>query len=406
MLPVVQASSLADAREEFGVASRRVFDVLDYIPEALHAGIKARTGVVDLVTYIQEAIDAASADGGVVYFPAGIYAIGSQLNVNENFVSLRGEGARASEIRTLSASQNGVVAEAATSPGTTLLVGFEMHDIAVRSYLDVSAGKQVIVNKVSMAVLDNVYLIDGFIGLSILGGYTTILNGVVIQSSPSHWSASVKTGSRYVEIDRSADGQVPIQIHARDCEWNRKHTTDYVENGLVIICVDGLWLGNTHIQGVSNANVLVSPVDGDEQVTGIQIVGGWLDSDADYGIRVAANTTGSFGAIQLTDVQFLRPRVAALSIASAAANFDGFRMVGGKIVNGLKGANLAAGVFTSFLGTQFLALDEHGVYASNGVDNVQCIGCAFLEDAQSRPTETAMIGIEVASSALKRHRRE
>lgn len=58
---------------------RDAVSVLDFIPTALHAGIVARTNATDLTAYIQAAIDAIGADGGLLYFPAGKYLIKSGL---------------------------------------------------------------------------------------------------------------------------------------------------------------------------------------------------------------------------------------------------------------------------------------------------------------------------------------
>lgn len=53
---------------------RETASVLDFIPESLHAGIRAHTNTVDLTAYIQAALDA-----GVGSFPLGAYRIESAL---------------------------------------------------------------------------------------------------------------------------------------------------------------------------------------------------------------------------------------------------------------------------------------------------------------------------------------
>lgn len=68
--------------------------VLDWIPGIYHADIRTRTSAVDLVGYIQTAIDdVISAGGGELYFPAGAYPISDSLEIaNANRLNLRGEG--------------------------------------------------------------------------------------------------------------------------------------------------------------------------------------------------------------------------------------------------------------------------------------------------------------------------
>jgi hypothetical protein len=67
-------------------------DVRAYIPQSLHAGIKARTDNTALQTYIQLAIDSLSGKGGVVFFPPGLYHITAPVNLKENDTWLRGIG--------------------------------------------------------------------------------------------------------------------------------------------------------------------------------------------------------------------------------------------------------------------------------------------------------------------------
>jgi hypothetical protein len=73
-----------------------VVNVLDFIPSAYHAGIKARTDTHDLTTYIQAAI----ATGKAVYLPAGTYSVtgltavagGSLIANNDATISLAAGG--------------------------------------------------------------------------------------------------------------------------------------------------------------------------------------------------------------------------------------------------------------------------------------------------------------------------
>lgn len=85
-----------------------VVSVLDFIPQAEHAAIKAGTSTYDATAAIQAAIDALTGEfdiyanytgnyysgkpSQILYFPAGIYKITARLLVEKNNVAIRGEG--------------------------------------------------------------------------------------------------------------------------------------------------------------------------------------------------------------------------------------------------------------------------------------------------------------------------
>jgi hypothetical protein len=74
---LITATGSSTARSAKDRAADKV-NVLDFIPANLHAGIKDRTGVTDLSSYVQAAIDATL---GEVVFPAGTYWFSSSLTV-------------------------------------------------------------------------------------------------------------------------------------------------------------------------------------------------------------------------------------------------------------------------------------------------------------------------------------
>lgn len=77
---------------------RDSLSVLDFIPKAEHAAIRARTTTTNVATYIQAAIDAVDASGGgVVYFPAGLYVSGA-LTLRDRVVCM-GDGSQATELK-------------------------------------------------------------------------------------------------------------------------------------------------------------------------------------------------------------------------------------------------------------------------------------------------------------------
>ncbi len=95
-------------------------NVLDYLTTTEKADVLARTALVDVTTSVQNAINAVSATGGTLYFPAGIYRVsgvataGAALSVNAQYsgetydgqkplrVNITGDGAGSSIIKNVS----------------------------------------------------------------------------------------------------------------------------------------------------------------------------------------------------------------------------------------------------------------------------------------------------------------
>lgn len=72
---------------------RESISVLDFIPTALHAAIKAKTSTTDVSSYIQAAIDAIYANGGgTLGFPDGRYYCAAQIT-DKALVNWEGTGA-------------------------------------------------------------------------------------------------------------------------------------------------------------------------------------------------------------------------------------------------------------------------------------------------------------------------
>jgi hypothetical protein len=97
LAPLALAMGLAAApaeppRSAVAPAARHAdhVNILDFIPEALHSGIRAGTDTTDLHPYVMAAIDSATTKwqpqfprSPAVYFPAGRYTLGSTLELKK-----------------------------------------------------------------------------------------------------------------------------------------------------------------------------------------------------------------------------------------------------------------------------------------------------------------------------------
>ena len=116
--------------------------VLDFIPEAAHAGIKARTSTTDVTTYIQAAIDSFNGPG-TVYFPAGRYYVTGTMYLKRSGVHLVGAGDTSTQIYFVNAA------------GGTVFAGDSDLGASLNTYTDCAIRNMVIGTGVSATAATN-----------------------------------------------------------------------------------------------------------------------------------------------------------------------------------------------------------------------------------------------------------
>lgn len=110
--------------------------ILDFIPESLHAAIKARTSTTDLSLYVANAIAAIDAnDGGGLYWPAGTYNVNSATQLCRN-LTMRGAGIEATIVK---GSHTGTAgANSVSIPSGSLFKNVETINGSHRCFITVS----------------------------------------------------------------------------------------------------------------------------------------------------------------------------------------------------------------------------------------------------------------------------
>lgn len=356
---------------------------------------------------IQAAINSISGVGGVVYFPTGNYKVTSQLNVNHDGVCFKGDGARSSTIRVYQNTGYGVAVQAASSPGTTYVNNFYMSDMGIRARTKTTANACLYLNKVQGVFIDNVSFEDHYGGIVVAGGNQHYYSNVQVLSprttAPVSWTG-VETGSFFFKCGKSSGGHTPFEIFVSNFNFRRNDSVQYIENGVVINAVDGIWFNNGHIMGVDQADMLIEPVAGNEQITGILCNNVWFDNNSTYGVHVKGTTSGTFGEIILTGCTWLQQNSTAI-FTEAGANFDGLRVNGGWIIRtGAFGVLLRSGASHIFNGVFFGACNRSdlanvsAISIDSGADNVTITGCEFNQSIQGR-TSALMQGIRVTANA-------
>jgi hypothetical protein len=389
----------ANGRWERGIANHRSF------------GAKL-DDTADDSDAVQRHVTWALSAGVEVEHPGGPCRLAQQIFIRGDALYFSGQGARASAYRVDHDLGNPFVVEHATSPGYEYINAFGMRGISVRAIRETTNGACLLLNKVQMVTLDDVFLEDHFGGIEIRGGnqhYATNLHIFSPRTTgPAAW-AGAKPGSFMMKVGRSSDGQIPNELFYTNFNARRTASSDFVENGLIINSCDGLWLNNYHIMGVDDACIRVAPLSNSDQITGIKLGNGWLDNNSDFGLKVVGTTTAAFGVIELAGTLIYGQRVNGIYVDSTSTNFDGINMCGGSIRRtGGSGAMLLAGRNYSFGGgLEFGACNtgatanQAGLRIQGSVGKVTVSGANFLQTALGT-TAASMVGIyNEASSTAK-----
>ena len=387
---------------------RESLSIQDFMTEADRTANYLSPGSIDATYAAQKAINESIAQGGCAIHVSGRYKLLGQLFVTGDNVNFVGSGVRSAQFSVEHDLGAAIVVQHASSPGSSYINSFGMRNMSVRARVETNSGSCLKLNKCQNVVLDNVYLVDHFGGVEILGGNQHYYSNLHIfsprSSAPVSWTGS-KSGSFFLKVDRSSDNQAPNEIFVTGFNFRRTETSNYIEHGVVINCVDGIWMSNGHIMGVASDDIHVEPVDGDEQITGIKIDNVWLDNNCAIGLHVVGNTTASFGEIELGEVRFLTPSNMGIFVEVTSTAFEGIRMSGGAMrKTGTYGALLRAGKSHVFSGVDFGACNTGAgantgaITIDQGADKVNVNGCVFDKTALG-VTANSMIGVRINAAA-------
>jgi hypothetical protein len=370
----------------------------------------ADEGLADNAPYIQAAIDRASSSvtGGNIYSPAGNYYTQDLLITHDN-ITLSGDGARSTTW--LSDSLTGcITVEHRTSPGTSFIYNFCMHNMSLRAKANKTSGAGLLLNKLNHVHISACMITDFYEGVVMQGGLNSHYSNVDIfsarSSAPVSWTG-VKVGSSFFRLQEDVGGGTPTAVFVVNCNWRRTESVDYVENGVVINSVDGLFMSNTHIMGVDNADMLIYPDNGDQQITGIEISNTWFDNNSDYGCYIKGASTASFGRVVMSGIRTLGQRKDSFYVA-AGSDCQGLLINGGTILKASEnGVAVNGGGNHMFNNLEFAACNTTSTANSGGVvvgadaDSVMVKGCIFTENGLAE-VSTNMKGIYTTVTSTTR----
>lgn len=281
------------------------FNVTDY-------GATPHNDADDDRVAIQCAIDAATnygnatgaPTGGLVYFPEGVYVIGNTLHVNQQFISLAGQGPGTTTILRAPSFTTGDTIRVVYSSDPTLLTrGNNISNLRLLASGDTTSGAHLHLINCAHAVFSNLALDEQYGGIQLEGGFSLTFSNVDIFAD-WQFAPGVKSGSYLVRVDPGTNEdthRTATDINFIGGNWRstRGSSDARVEYGLRIHSADAVYFTNVHILGGALADVLIDPAagplpQGNYQVSGLRFANCWLDqpgTSAMAGMLIQGQTT-------------------------------------------------------------------------------------------------------------------
>ncbi|MDR6266533.1 right-handed parallel beta-helix repeat-containing protein [Roseobacter sp. N2S] len=338
------------------------------------------------------------------------YHVSKTVPINDNFVTLVGQGARPTLI-----SCNGDIGDiihfTADDPTTNSLGSVGMRNIAIRNFADSNSGAAIRLTRVIHCYFDNINIEDHFGGILVEGGIDHYYSNIHIFSDRL-WG-SVKTGSYLWKFSEGPSAQqiTPADIFITNVNVRSATGNFYIENGFVINCIDGLWISNGHALSCDKSAVHIEPVitalsTGGTQVTGLMFSNFWFDTGCTYGLRIKGTTTKGFGTFNFSNSQFLTPSTYGVYVESGC-NIKNVNFTGGCALKaGSAGMYFAggqtfnvSGMFISGNGASGLL---SGIALAGSVTDVCISGNTIGGDLPGGTSTTQTRGVYVNSASVDR----
>lgn len=258
-------------------------------------------GITDDTAAIQAAINAAQAVGqGCVYFPAGTYRANSGLTITGNNIHLAGAGTSATFLYGFQASGNFLSYAGTVS---TPISGGGIREMTIIG----GAQNQASGALVYFSNCNGIRCLDAdireYFGCLHLESVTDSLFTSVTLRSDNNFT-SLKTGSYLLKVSRATGGAISSEIHFTGIDWRgqRAAGSNYLDYGVILNCVDGIWFTGGHIGFCQSAGILIQPQSTTETVVAVNTTNTYIDSIPNgRGVHIVeiAGYTGNQGSHSL-----------------------------------------------------------------------------------------------------------
>ena len=259
-------------------------------------------GVANDKSAIQAAINSLGSSGGSIYFPHGDYLIDSQILIDEDRISLIGDG-----IGTKIICNNPTSGAIKVTKTSGYLQFFTILDLQIQmaAGASVTAGAALELDEVSRCNIQNVYIDDGFIGVLLKGVQQCNIDNLQVLYEDNNFGAG-GTGRRFLKFLPGST----TNLHGGDIfitNFNGRCGNNFdCEYGVEVTAVDGLWISNSHIGNCEDGHMLIHHNTGVKTV-GILCDNVWFDqtTTGTYGVVISGTGSSLAGFYRFNNCTFL-----------------------------------------------------------------------------------------------------
>lgn len=241
-----------------------------------------------------------------LYFPAGRYVVNTTFTITANGVSIVGDGARTSTlVQTTNVDTLIFTSPTPSSMDTNLgrISDITMRDIGV-DYGSITAptgGRALVLVRPTRSRFSNIHIPNVYRGIDISGGGGDIFFSNLTIAGAYSWSG-VAAGSFLLQFTKYANGvnEVPSEFFFDNFNIKGSTTPNYLQNGIIIQCGDGIWFSNGHVGFTDSYDLwLNAQNDAAAPISDIKFVNVYFDGN------FGGSTAGAGIAINGSDTAYM-----------------------------------------------------------------------------------------------------
>lgn len=225
------------------------------------------TNTTDTTESIQACIDyIGTIDGGVVYLPAGDYAVNDVLDIEIAGTYLQGDGKYVTTIQRSSDYGDTIYLHGDATTGTRINdVGVK--DLGIKSNALTTTGAHIHGVGVTRLEIANIYLLFGFVGFKLDGVTASTMDGLRVEFTNIHGGSD--SGRAYMRFNESSTNYSHPScgdVFISNFNLRGSTTSTVTETGIHVTSADGIWFSNGHIGNTTFANLLVDHTSSTENL--------------------------------------------------------------------------------------------------------------------------------------------
>lgn len=338
----------------------------------------------------------------VLYIPEGAYIVDDTFTITRDGIAIFGEGIRVSRIHQQSAQDTFIISAAVPASNMISDIIFQGFGIDYGDVTAPAAGCALRMTRLQRGYFINIDIRSVFQGIDIEGGHELFFDSFSCHGAFS-WS-SVASQSFLFRTRKGPADHVPSEIFVSN--FNMKGFTsagpnNYLENAIIILSADGLWINNGHVGFTDQSDILINPQnDAAASIVNIEFSNVYADGNfggdaGGAGLTISGSLTSTVRHIKFADCIFKNHEGHGINVDRA---FTDLRFINCQITdNGAFGA-IFNGITNLNFSHNYIALNNGNNSSSNALELANVANAVVEGNIIQAGTSTHPVGINIPSS--------